>query len=169
MANVANNMPDDVPTPITVFSYAGIVAIPTENYGTLQVTAVGGVVESRPTGNPFVLFTFMYYWTPGGEYWALEKPIEKYMLNTHMAAMEIKNFHFPEPQVQADDPSLLQAQAEAEVMAADEGKLAEEGYEEIDEGDDDEVGDLNTYDDSENEIEEDALAESSHSEEEISW
>lgn len=142
MANATKKLLDDDDDPITVYSFAGSIIVPTEQ-GAYWANAVGGVVESRPTGNPFILFSLKYIWGLDGAVSEFPTPI-LIRLNTAMAVTESLKFEFPAPEVPADDPLLLQAEAEQMATGGDEGdgeSEPDEDGDEIDDEIDDEEGD----------------------------
>jgi hypothetical protein len=153
MANMANKkLLDPEYDPITVFSFSGSIIIPTEQ-GSYWASAVGGVVESRPTGNPFVLFSLKYIWGLSGDVSEFPESI-KIRLNTAMAVTEKFDFKFPEPEVQAEEPV-------STPLVEDETDENDETDEDDEDADDDWVED--------DEETESNLAETSHSDDEISW
>jgi hypothetical protein len=167
----AKKLPDPEPDKISVYSFAGSVIIPTEQ-GAYWANAVGGVIESRPVGNPFILFALKYIWGLGGEISEFPEPL-RIRLNTAMAVTETFDFKFPPPEVPADDPLLLQARILAEEMANGGDEDDEEG-DEIEGDEAEEFDEDQEFDEDENvaeEVEEveDELSQVLHSDNEISW
>jgi hypothetical protein len=173
-SNVSKKLLDPDYDPISVYSFAGSIIIPTEQ-GSYWATAVGGVVEARPTGNPFVLFSLKYLWGPSGEVSEFPEPI-RIRLNTAMAVTETFNFNFPAPQVPAEEPVKEQAPLVEDALTGDDeddedGEGDEDGGigDEDDDGmDEEDLADEIDEEDIVDEFERD-MAEASHSEDEISW
>ena len=78
--------PDEGKDQITVYSFTSSIILPTEQ-GSYWASAIGGVVESRPVGNPYILFAFRYIWDADGRVSVLSEPI-RIRLNTAMAVTE---------------------------------------------------------------------------------
>jgi len=130
MANVAKPpILDDEPAPITVYSFTGSVIIPTEQ-GTYFASAVGGVVESRPTGNPFILYGLKYIWDMAGQVSEFPESI-RIRLNIAQAVTEVFDFKFPafEPEVPADGTAAEEVLIENDepVEDIDDEELLDEG------------------------------------------
>ena len=148
MANVANaKLLDPEYDPITVYSFSGSIIIPTEQ-GSYWASAVGGIVESRPTGNPYVLFSLKYIWGLDGTVSEFPEPI-LIRLNTAMAVTEKFDFKFPvpEPEIPAEIP--------AEVPAEEQVTPSLTAYDDSDEDDVDEFDDEEEDDDEFEDAEED--------------
>jgi hypothetical protein len=161
---------------ITVYSFTGSIIIPTEQ-GSYFATAVGGVVEARPTGNPLILFSLRYIWDLTGNVSEFPEPI-RIRLNTAQAVTETINFKFPDPEV--PDPEVPDLKVPGEEpgegnrtkytsdnqWSSPSSSLQEEGDEWDDDNENDEGDDNKAEDDDELDK---ILAESPHSEEELSW
>jgi hypothetical protein len=181
MESVAKKLLDRSPDKISVYSFHGTIILPTK-HGQYWVRAVGGTVESKPVGSPHFLFAIRYIWDESGQVFSFPEPV-MWRLNTATVAGETFNYEFPAEEVQADDPVLLQAQAEARAQQAEDEALAQdegiddededidEDFDDEGEDEDEEFDDEIDIDDEEEDVteEEEDLAETAHSDDELSW
>jgi hypothetical protein len=186
MANDPKKLPDNK---ISVYSFHGTIILTTPA-GQYWVRAVGGVAESKPVGNPHILFSIRYIWDESGQVFALPEPF-LWRLNTATVAGEAFNYELLVPEVQADDPSLPQAKEWTEEDEQHQENITEKFWdereelsaeindpEELDEDEEDIDGDDEDEEDEDDDIDEDYedvaeseedLSEVSQADDEISW
>jgi hypothetical protein len=166
MANATKKLPDADQDSITVYSFSGSIIIPTEQ-GAFWATAIGGEIESRPIGNPYILFALKYLWDVAGQVSEFPEPI-RIRLNTAMAVTETFNFKFPEPQAPTEEPAQNTPLVGGRPGVDDEDDEIEEGDE--DGGDEDEFDEDEGVEEIDEEAEvEDELAKALHSDSELDW
>lgn len=165
MQNAGKKAADLDADKITVYSFVGSIIIPTEQ-GSYWANAIGGMIESRPVGNPYILFALKYIWNMAGEVCEFPEPI-RIRLNTAMAVTETFDFKFPAPEAPAEET----AAKTTPTAGPDEGE-EDEDVDEDEEGDEDEEFDEDEEGDEDVDVTEeveDELSKALHSDNEISW